>query len=173
MKKAFNYIAILGLVILLPLQAKAETSITTTKTPEKVVISSDKPTEETKSSFDQTNLKDQPLSVRKDKVGSDLNDLISQLGTFISRTQSALDRLSTKSIDTGKTQEELDLAKKSLLDAKVSLDIFSKIIIPDTKQEKASADLKASAKKTEDSLRESRLHLINALSILKDALNIQ
>ena len=174
MKKSLQYIAIFGLALALPLgQAKAEVAIPVVKTSDKVVISTDKTTDGT-DSLEQPALKDQPLSVRKDKVETDFKTLIIQLGLFNSRTQSALDRLTTKNIDIGASQDELTLAGTSLSDAKASLGVFSKVAVPtisEGKQDKASADLKASAKKTEDSLREARLHLINALTILKDSLN--
>ena len=164
MKKFIQYSFILGLLVALPLSfASAQATVATT-TPDKPVVKEADP-------VDTLALKNQPLSVRKAKVETDLKALISQLGVFYTRTQTAVDRLAEKDIDVSAAQDELDLANTSLSDAKTNINLFSKVVILETKQDKAASELKNYAKKTEDALRVARLHLINALTLLKDAIN--
>lgn len=109
------------------------------------------------------------LLVRKQKAETEFKNTIAQLSLLITRTQSALAVLADKDIDVADGQEELDLATKSLLEAKSALGTFSKVTVVEGKQDKAQQELKSTAKKLEEALRTSREHLINALSTLKGA----
>lgn len=168
MNKFLKYSLILALVSVLPTTSVlAQIAPTAVKNTEKVAISADKGA--------VVDTSDQSLQARKDIAEKDFKSVALQLSVFVTRTQAALDRISTKSIDTGATQDELSLANDSLIEAKANLSVFSKVVVPadsGEKTDKASLELKASAKKTEDSLKEAKTHIINAISILKDALNI-
>ncbi len=167
MRKIFQYIAILGIILILPSKQLLAQNNPTTKSPEKGSISSDKNDTKEVDLIDQPSIKDQPLSSRKQKVELSLNSLINQFNIFYTRTQNAVDRLAYKNIEVGPTQNEIDLGIIALNEAKINLALFSKITISDKNQEKTISELKISAKKTEENLRESRLRLVNALTSLK------
>lgn len=140
------------------------------------IVSTDKPT--TTATADAStgdtpaatdDLKDLPLAQRRDAVAAQLLDLTTKFSTYATRTQLTIDRLTAKSINTGKAQDELTLSVNGLAAAKLSLDTLTKIEVPDTNQDKAVVEIKDSVKKIQDQLKDARTHLINALTSVKVA----
>ena len=107
------------------------------------------------------------LTTRKQKAEIGLRAIQTQFSSFTTRTQVAIDRLNAKKIDTVTAQTELTLATASLATAKTELDAFEKVVITDDADEKTTDELKTSLKKIEDSLKETRTHLIASLTALK------
>jgi len=112
------------------------------------------------------------LVLKKQKVDTDLRTTLTLLNGAYSRIQIAISRLSDKKIDTGTAQSELTLAGSELIEAKATVDAFSKITLSEEKLQapNTAASLKLEAKKAEDALAAVRGHLIASLSILKTAL---
>ena len=159
MKKVFSPVFIAFSLIVLPTafgHAQAVTATTTTNT----VVS-------TPSVVDETLI---PLGTRRDTVVLQLRDINARLAVFGTRTQVALDRLADKGIATGNAQSELTLSTNGLAAAKLSLDALSTIVIPETDQDKTSAEIKASVIAIQTQLKDARTHLINALASVKSSL---
>jgi hypothetical protein len=118
-------------------------------------------------------IKNEPLSVRKQRVETQLRDILAQLILIHTRTQLAVDRLTEKDMDTLRAQEQLTLANTYLTEAKLNIDAFSKIAVIDDKTDKVlTATLRDAVKKSEDSLKATRDALIQSLAHLKATLII-
>ena len=112
-----------------------------------------------------------PLTIRKQNVEKGLSDLMDRLNGFSERTQTALDRLSTKGIDTAKASNELVLTNMNLREARENFAILTTITITDDAESQKVFQLKELVKKIEGDLRDASTHLINSLTELKSAVD--
>ena len=113
-----------------------------------------------------------PLTVRKQNVEKGLLELMTRLAGFSDRTEVALDRLSTKGVDTTKAASELTATNNDLREAKENFTILTTMTIADDAESQKVFQLKELVKKIETNLRDARTHLINALTELKSAVDI-
>ena len=122
----------------------------------------------------------EPLAIRRQKIETDLRGTILKLQTVIDRTQTLIDLLNKNEKDTTDAVKYLSDAQSSLDNATTALDVFSGVIIPETKvdtkttkkveEKPAPASLKDPLKKAEDALKDSKASLISSINALKEGL---
>jgi hypothetical protein len=186
MKKTIftSFIAILLFGV--PAYAQTGGSLTASATKDTPVVKSAPDTSAVQS--DVAKSKTEPLSIRKQKIETDLRATILKLQTVVDRTQIVIDLLNKNGKDTLAASDYLIKAKNSLKEATDALDQFSGVVIPETKIEaKAKTDEKISTtalvkeapapislkdplKKVEDALKDSKASIISSINALKDSL---
>ncbi len=163
MKKPINYIVWAIIALTIPLVANAQTSALVAG---ETALAA--PAQTAPATTDQTVTPIvEPLTVRKATAEKNLRAIQAQFALFATRTQSTIDRLRAKNIDTTKAQAELALTNTALGLSQTNLDLFAKIVVTDDTPETDTAELKLTLTKIEESLKEARAHLINSLTELK------
>jgi hypothetical protein len=119
---------------------------------------------------DLSDLKNQPLEVRRQTVGKQLSDIHAKLLTIHDKTRLALDRLSTHGIDTAAATLELDAAAAHLVDAKMKIASFTDPTVSFIPTTSVPTPLRDAVLAAETSLRTSREHILQTLIALKAAI---
>lgn len=112
---------------------------------------------------------DATIAERKAAAEVQLRDIAEKLSLFATRTQLALDRLTSKGIDTAPAQVELTATMTTLGLAKTNLDLFTKLTVVEGAD---TTPLKDALKGIETNLTDARTHLIDALTALKTAVSV-
>lgn len=129
-------------------------------------------------------VKQDPLSIKKQKIEADLRTTISKLKAVIERTSLIIEVLGKKGLDMKAAIAYLVDAKAALDEANTALDQFVGVQIPETKSDtktlkaletkpseaKTTQALKDPLKKAEESLKDSKNTLISSISAIKDAI---
>lgn len=164
MKKTLSYTTLYIVtaltILVLPVFAHAAATPTTPQTPVVDVTDITNPA-----------LQGKPLTARKNAVQASLQDILTQLTTISNRTQVAVNQLTLNGLDTTKAQTDLLYTNASLTKAKIDIEAFSNVTISPKASPSATLDiLKNSANTAENSLADTKKHLIDTLADLKDIL---
>lgn len=147
-------------------QEKGTLSVTTSKEP--TVLDEKKP------------LKTDSFEVKKQKIQAELTLTIERLGAVIARTQIAIDLLLKVGRDTTEAQQELDIAKKALIEAQEALALLDAPVVETTQKKEVSlrtvaivppknptVELRDQVKKVQDALKVTQSSLIDSITALK------
>lgn len=126
--------------------------------------------------FDFTELKNQPLTIRRKIVASQLNDISLRLDVLYGKTKIATDRLTQNKIDTTGSNIALATAMTHLTEAKTTIDSLL-LAANDPKNENVATlmlknvTFKDSVIAAETSLRNARTSIIASLVALRTAVS--
>lgn len=160
-KSIITSIALAAIVIVLPhgsVRASESPTSTEVHTSASGEVSSSKP----------TNAPTESLTIRKQKMETSLDSIYGAFEGFSVRTQTTIDLLSIKNIDTSVAQADLDAAKASLSLAKLNLDTFKSMeVLQNDASEKNASTVVAAFTKVKTNLIDTRTHLLDSLTALK------
>lgn len=181
MKKSFIYIALVAGVLLTPSFVYAETPLQAKSffpffSSEKndTTESSTKTSPINETIFDLTELKEQPLFIRRQLVASHLDTILLRLNVLYDKTRMATNRLTENNIDTSTSETALLTAVNALTAAKTTIDTL--MLSANDPLNETVVDLmigeqtfKAVVIATEENLRIARENIILALTGLREA----
>ncbi len=127
--------------------------------------------------IDMNALKFQPLTIRRQVVSTQLDNIRGRLVGIYDKTGLALIRLADNDIDTSSSETELALAATSLADAKLTIDALITASYDPANNKPVpilinGSSFKDAVLKAELSLRTAREHIITSLTSLKTAVNL-
>lgn len=167
MKYAF-YAFIIAFFATTPSFAQEKGTISVTSPKEAVILDEKKP------------LKTDPFEVKKQKIQAELALTIDRLEAVIARTQIAIDLLLKVGRDTTAAQQELDTAKKALIEAQEALALLDAPVVETAQKKEVSlrttaiippknptAELRDQVKKVQDALKVTQTALVDSISALK------